>query len=186
MGNNKPLIFFIKILLLFFIWIEPIYCNEEKWKVFFVDPVPSFEYPAEMIVEGAGPDDDLFDWTYTLKTKNNEFTIFSSGFYRVFEHLRKPQENSYSYILRELKNEYGDNITYLMKNKTIILVVSIKNGIKTVHKFWLGGEHASDQAVNELIISYPYSKRNIYDKWMQRVEASWKPKYVRRYGWGCE
>ena len=54
-------------------------CSEEQWQNFLIEPVPSFEYPAGMSMSGAMPDEDDFDWTYTLKTKDGEFTIFSSG-----------------------------------------------------------------------------------------------------------
>ncbi len=159
------------------------YGQADSWKIFYIEPLPSFEYPTKMKVQNANPDTDSFDWNTTLRTPDGEFLIFSSGFFRVYQHLMEEGETSFEYVLRYLHNKYGSNITHIQRKGNVVFSVSNDKVTKTFHKVWVGNEDADNQAVNELVIQFPYKKRKKYDKWMFRVEETWKPKYVREFGW---
>jgi hypothetical protein len=150
---------------------------DDQWKNFNPDcswSLPTFIYPPHLIME-SGSGKGASKWRYKLKSKDGQFSLDSDGFYHIPESELKTNETSYDYLWRELKRIYGSSITYSKKTDHVLLAVSIKNKIKTFHKIYIPNKNANGAGINSLIIKFSYSKHQLFDQWLSKIESSWKP-----------
>jgi len=161
------------ILLLLLPWARVKRANGDSWKQFDKGAAfPSFKYPKELEITPDSGKGEFNKWTYKLTTPDANFLVIVNGFYYIPLRELKKGETSFEYLWRHLKRKYGKFITYHEKTEQTIIIVSIKNGVKTLQKIYLPTQDSS--AAKSLIIRYPYSKCSIYDRWLLEIEKSWK------------
>ncbi|MBI5844331.1 MAG: hypothetical protein HZB23_06660 [Deltaproteobacteria bacterium] len=149
--------------------------GDDIWKNFNIGSNPSFDYPVQLIMDPKSLKGEYL-WYVKLQDEQEKFIVESIGFDLIPENLLINGETEFKYMLRKLNVKYGKSITYFSiytyKFRHIILIVSIRNGIKTLHKIdMIEGNYNSKQ----LIISFPHKYSKKFDPWMRRIEGSWKP-----------
>jgi len=142
--------------------------EKDEWLVFDVPSICKFEHPPSLKARAGGGEGES-KWLYSFEDETNQITLEVAGFHHIPETLRKPNEDTLSFLQRTLSEKYGKALIRIERGKTWLRVESESKKNKVLERFYVPSDSANGASIRSLRVEYRESMMEM----VKRIEKSW-------------